>query len=129
MNLQAVTPAPAPARATRAPAAPVTRVVHRDIKPENRGLPLALGDLVPVERLTSLEQRFACVPLSARLSAGTCVERQRLAVSTERGERGGGLGTWRTKPSDAYQICRGCVLGAKVRARLEAAHALGRVAC
>lgn len=88
---------------------------------------MALGDLVPVERLTSTVQRFACTPLSARLSAGTCLERQRLSVSEERGAKMG-AGGWSPKRSDAYQICRGCALGAKVRARLEAAAALGRVA-
>lgn len=123
MNLQVVTTAPPrAARSLRARQAPPPS------PPVAPVLPLALGDLVPVERLSSTMQRFACVPLSARLSAGTCIERQRLAVSTERGERGGGLGTWRTKPSDAYQVCRGCELGAEVRARIEAAHAMGRTA-
>lgn len=123
MNLQVVTTAPPrAARASRPRPAPPASA------PIAQVLPLALGDLVPVERLTSLEQRFACVPLSARLNAGTCIERQRLAISTERGAKMGVAG-WAPKRSDAYQICRGCALGAKVRARLEAAHALGRAAC
>lgn len=121
MNLQVVTTAPLRAALSpRPPRAQPSPALVAQV------LPLALGDLVPVERLTSTAQRFACVPLSARLSAAACLERQRLAVSTERGAQG--LATWAPKRSDAYQICRGCALGAKVRARLEAPPALGRVA-
>lgn len=111
MNLHVVTPSPArAARASR------PRRVQPVAAPVAQVLPLALGDLVPVERLTSLEQRFACVPLSARLSAKACLERQALSLDTR--ARAAGMGAREAAPAHRYQTCRECSLGEQVAARL-----------
>lgn len=65
--------------------------------------------VVPVERLTRRGECFACAPLSARVTAGVCIDRQKARHSAY----------WNAairarESTPRFDACRGCALGARV---------------
>lgn len=71
-------------------------------------------DVVPVSRLVRREQRFACTPYRAVITAGVCCDRQSARVAHR---TAGAAATVR------YQSCDGCALGATVAKRVGASAA------
>lgn len=66
--------------------------------------------VIPVAALTRRDQRFACAPLHATLSAGACIARQE-EIALE-------MPPTKYRES-AYSPCRGCVIGREIAVKIE----------
>lgn len=73
---------------------------------------VSVGDLLHVSALTCRDQRFACDPLHATLSAGACIGRQEM-VALEAPPT--------AYREAAYSPCRGCVVGHEIATAINGA--------
>ena len=116
---------PAPTLRTGSTGSPP--IAHRDIKPENTQ-PVRLV-VVPVDRLTSPDERFRCEPYSAVIRAAVCLTRQhqhghQIALSGKNAGkvvRHGASGRRPAVRSADHGICRDCEIGRRVVSQLQPA--------